>query len=137
MFATCTEFRIAIFIIFIFGIFFEYLTSHSKRDSYLESNNQYFETNDMSFEEGTLTLSEKIRITLLHTLIIICSQVKMFLLMTFNFWIILAVIVGNAFGYFIFHSGRVKHSHIGNLYNVGYNQVISLSVISKARNQEI
>jgi hypothetical protein len=40
--------------------------------------------------------------TLYYGLVVIMSHIIMFLIMTYNFGIIVSIILGNAFGYFIF-----------------------------------
>ena len=54
----------------------------------------------------------RVILTLLYTVIVIMSYLLMFVLMTYNFGIIMSVILGNAVGYFIFFNAvcRVKHS---------------------------
>jgi hypothetical protein len=49
---------------------------------------------------------DKILLTLHYSFIVLNGQIIMFLLMTYNFWIILSMIVGNGVGYFFFHSNK-------------------------------
>lgn len=45
---------------------------------------------------------DKLKLTLYYTIIVIMSNLLMFLMMTYNFGIIMAVIIGNAIGFMIF-----------------------------------
>ena len=52
--------------------------------------------------EKTLYLKEKLLLTSLYTIAIILSVIHMFILMSYNLWIILSLVFGNIVGYFLF-----------------------------------
>jgi hypothetical protein len=62
-------------------------------------------------------IGSKLEITSIHFLICLLIYVSMFGLMTYNANIIIAVILGNAFGYLFF--GFPKHANIRHAGNVG------------------
>jgi len=52
--------------------------------------------------KNKITLNSRINLTLYYTSIVFFSHFLMFLMMTYNLGIIIALILGNMVGYFIF-----------------------------------
>lgn len=54
------------------------------------------------------SLNTRVILTLLYTIIVLMSYLLMFILMTYNFGVIMAVILGNAVGYLLFFNIKPK-----------------------------
>ena len=54
------------------------------------------------------SINTRVILTLIYTLIVFMSYLLMFILMTYNFGVIMAVILGNALGYLLFFNIKAK-----------------------------
>lgn len=77
----------------IIGVVFELLLS--LRRSLIE---EYTSQN----EAEKFDLKTKVNLTLYYTSVVLLANFNMFFLMSYNFWILLALIFGNVIGYFVF-----------------------------------
>lgn len=75
----------------LIGFVFDYILS--KRQQILQEQEETSEA---------LTISKKLHMTLFYFLVVFLSYLIMFFLMSYNFGIIVALLVGNALGFFVF-----------------------------------
>lgn len=54
----------------------------------------------------TVNIQDKVIFTLIYAIIVFMSYLMMFILMSYNFGIIITVIIGNAVGYLIFFNTK-------------------------------
>jgi hypothetical protein len=59
-------------------------------------------------QDISVSLKNRVFLTLLYTVIVFMSYLLMFILMTYNFGVIMAVILGNTVGYCLFFSLKTK-----------------------------
>jgi hypothetical protein len=69
---------------------------------------------DTAYKTFSITMSNRVKNTLYYTFLIFMSHFIMLLLMTYNFWIICAMILGHGIGYYLFHCSKLGKKIVPN-----------------------
>jgi hypothetical protein len=78
----------------------------------------YYSLDDTQQKTFSITISNRVKTTLYYTFLIFLSHFIMLILMTYNFWIICAMIIGHGIGYYLFHlNQKNKNSKIPPISN--------------------
>ena len=68
-----------------------------------KNNNKHLNSNiSIDILSNSISTKKKMKLTLLHFSCCFLSTVLMFIMMTYNFWLILIILAGNITGYFLF-----------------------------------
>ena len=102
----CVELFAFLVISFLFSLLFEFILSLKQK---------YYKMYKERSVDESLVLKEKLILSLFYTIAVILSAMHMFFLMSSNIWIILSIIFGNLFGYFLFGLNISKNKQISLL----------------------
>lgn len=113
----CYWYTVCLFLCFLISVFFEYLIANkSSVDDNPAQYTKYIRILiTFSLEEADKkTTKQKLKLTLYYFFIVFFGNLLMFILMTYNFGIILALLFGNALGFFLFGFDNKSRSQVAH-----------------------